>query len=100
MAPPMPSAGVPLLMRLRWQAVISTLIHDHLMIRRGKSAQRLELRGWWSRTFGCTWSMLELASRHRICIADMIADILYRKHFVSIALPEESKLLSWLLAAA
>ena len=87
--PPMPSVGVLLMRWLRWQWVISTLVEDHLMIRADRGGQ--VTRGdqdsvdGWERTFPSTLSMLQLASRHRICIVN----IFYRKHFVSFVLPEE-----------
>ena len=70
------------------QSVISTFVEDHLadlLLSGGEPARRSSRRGCWPRTFGFTWSMVLLASRHRICIVDMS----YTKHFVWNALPEE-----------
>ena len=65
--------------------MISTFVEDHLLLSGGEPAQRSSRRECWPRTFGFTWSMVLLASRHRICIVDMS----YTKHFVWNALPEE-----------
>ena len=65
--------------------MISTFVEDHLLLSGGEPARRSSRRGCWPRTFGFTWSMVLLASRHRICIVDMS----YTKHFVWNALPEE-----------
>ena len=65
--------------------MISTFVEDHLLLSGGEPAQRSSRRGCWPRTFGFMWSMVLLASRHRICIEDMS----YTKHFVWNALPEE-----------
>ena len=65
--------------------MISTFVEDHLLLSGCEPARRSSRRGCWPRTFGFTWSMVLLDSRHRICIVD----ILYTKHFVWNALPEE-----------
>ena len=78
--------GLPLVHATKPASTEAQLRQDHLMIRTGQVTRgdQGSVDGG-ERTFPSTLSMLQLASRHRICNVNTF----YRKHFVSFALPEE-----------